>query len=514
MEKRYVIGVDLGTTTIKAVFVDAKENRIAATQTEEIFTVGAETPDFIEFDANDWETHTKSVLARGFAAGIDPEEVAGICFLDFTVMAFLVDKQGEPLNHPVHYNDFRHLKESEELAERIGEICIARNGNYMGMYNGLAKQYWWKKNRPEIYARAKYFVTGVVWMGYKLTGKWAQNRTSAGFFGQYNAYTREWDTEILDMIGMSPDKFPPLIDAWEVLGEVTESAAREWGLAPGTKVFGGTDDASPVALTTGAIREGQCFISSGSGANVVVNTAKPLSHPTALTYPHCIPGLFMTIGVLSSTGLSYKWLRNQLGLAEETLAHLTGEDAYTYLNRQAEMSPPGSNGVIFLPYLDGDYTPNNDPNARGCFIGIGTATKRSDIIRAVMEGVGFSFLSCIMMIRDLGGDLNDLVITGGITKSTLWLQIISDITGLSISLPEEPEGAPLGSALLAAVGCGFYESYEDAVKRVVKINQNAILPNQENHMLYQDIFNVYQSLYPNLKDTFAELADIKNKYNQ
>ena len=509
-----MIGVDLGTTTIKAVFVDARNSRIATTQTEEIFPSKSDNPDFIEYKAEDWVTSTKKVLARGFKTGIDPEEVAGICFLDFTVMAFMVDEKGLPLNNPVHYNDFRHLKEADELVEMVGELCVGHNGNYMGMYNGLAKQYWWKKNKPEIVEKAKYFATGVVWIGYMLTGKWGQSRSSAGFYGQYNAYTGQWDNEILELAGMPVEKFPPLIDAWDVLGEVTEEAAKEWGLAAGTKVFGGMDDASPVALTSGAIKDGQCFISAGSGANVVVNTSKPLSHPTALTYPHCIPELFMTITVLSSTGLSYKWVRDQLGGMEEALSRLTGNDSYTYLNQQAELSPPGSNAVIFLPYLDGDYTPNNDPNAKGCFIGIGTSTKRSDIFRSVLEGVGYSFLSSIILIRELGGTLNELVITGGITKSRLWLQIISDITGLSISLPDEPEGAPLGSALVAAVGCGLYKNYEEAVKKVVNINKNAVLPNHENHQLYQELFKVYQSLYPQLKGAFAQLADIKNKYNQ
>lgn len=512
MEKRYVIGIDIGTTTIKAVFVDAKQNRIATTQIEEVFPVAAEKKEYIEYDAQVWKDSVKKILARGFAEGIQPQEVAGICLLDFTVMAFLVDAQGNPLHNPVHYNDMRHLCVLGELEKKVGELCVARNGNYISMYNGLGKQYWWKKFRPDIYDRAAYFTTASAWMNYLLTGVRMMNRPTAGFYGQYNALTREWDEEIIRRIGMDPQKFPPLMDAWEQVGAVTKEAAEEWGLAEGTLVFGGMDDASPVALTCGTIHNGDCYISGGSAANVVIISDKMLSHPTAMNYPHCIPGLNMTATVLSSTGLSYKWVRNALGSCEKALAQVTGEDAYDILNREATQAPVGSHGLIFLPYLDGDYTPNNDPNARGCYVGLNTTTNKADMVRAVLEGVGFSFLSSLEMIRALGGAPQKLVISGGIVKSSLWMQIVADITGMSVSIPNEEEGAPLGSALVAGIGCGLFRDYEDAVDRIVEIERDKYVPNPEAHERYLALFQVYNGLYAKLKESFAAQAEYREKY--
>lgn len=512
MEKRYVIGIDVGTTTIKAVFVDSKENKIATTQITEIFPVPGEKKEYIEFDAYDWVRCIKKILNKGFETGIRPEEVAGINIEDFTVVAFLVDKDGKPLHHPVHYNDMRHLCVLDEVEEKVGKLCVERNANYISMYNGLPKQYWWFKYRKDVYDHAAYFMSGATWINYLLTGKWAMNRPTAGFYGQYNAQTGEWDAEILEKLGMDIAKFPPLVNAWDVVGEVTEEAAEEFCLVPGIKVFGGMDDASPVALTCGALEDGDCFVSAGSAANVVILSSNILSHPTALSYPHCTPGLFMSDAVLTSTGLSYKWVRNHLGQYEQITAELSGDDVYDILSREAATSPPGANGVIFLPYLDGDYTPNNDPNARGCFVGLSTTSTKADMVRAVLEGVGFSIMSSLKMIRELGGNPKGLAISGGVSKSPFWMQVIADITGLNVSIPNEAEGAPLGSALIAGVGCGLFKDYRDAVERVVVIDRDKYIANSKNHELYSDLFKIYDGLYSHLSEPFDELAKYREKY--
>ena len=312
MEKKYVIGVDVGSSTVKAVFVDAAAGRVAATETVEIFPLKTADRDVIEYDPEDWKRCVKDVLSRGFQRDIGKEEVAGICFDDFTVMAFPVAEDGTPLANPVHYNDMRHLPLLGEVEEKAGALCVERNANYIGMYNGLVKQYWWKVNAPEIYGRTAYLVTAVSWINFLLTGSWRMSRSIAGFYGQYNAYEREWDKDILSALDFDPGRFPPLADAGEAIGTVTKEAAQEWGLAEGTLVFAGMDDASPVALTCGSIEDGDCYVSAGSGANVAIVSEKVLSHPTAMSYPHCIPGLNTAVAVLTCTGLSYKWVRMPL----------------------------------------------------------------------------------------------------------------------------------------------------------------------------------------------------------
>jgi len=513
MQKKILVGIDLGTSTLKAVFLDASLSKIVTTQVEEIAPVRADNPEYIEYDPMDWWNGTIRLLKRGFDNGVNPDEIAGLCFGGWTVTALFVDKDGNPVTRAIHYNDMRHLPAMEELEELIGKECVEKNGNYMGIYNGFGKQYWWKKYRPEVFAKAAYVMTEAAWMTYKLTGVFGWNRTEAAFYAPYNAKTRQWDDEMLQKVDFPISMFPRLYDSWEIVGRVTEEAARLTGLAAGIPVVAGVDDAAPVALTTGVITAGQAFVSVGSGANIAANTNGPVSHPTILTYPHCVPGLYMAITVLSSTGLSNKWMRNNLCQAELAVASITGEDPYNYMGKAAEKSKPGAGGVIFLPYLDGDYTPNNDPNARACFVGISTSSTKADLLRATLEGVAFSLMDNIELIRELGGNLDEIVLAGGIAKSMLWLQIIADVTGCVISLPEETEGAAFGSALVAGYGVGLYANIETAIQQTVKIRRGVCVPDPKNHALYTEMYAVYKGLYPALKQTFARLGELREKQN-
>jgi xylulokinase len=513
MAKKILVGIDLGTSTLKAVFLDASLHKIVTTQIEEIAPTQAKSIEYIEYDPFDWWNGTLRLLKRGFENGVKPEDIAGISFGGWTVGALFVDEKGMPVTRSIHYNDMRHLAAMEELEQLIGKECVEKSGNYMGIYNGFGKQYWWKKYRPEVFAKAAYVMTEASWMTYKLTGVFAWNRTQAAFFAPYNAHTRQWDDEMLQKVDFPRSMFPKLYDAWEIVGGVTEEAARLTGLAAGTPVVAGVDDAAPVALTTGVITAGQAFISVGSGANIAANTDGPVSHPTILTYPHCVPGLYMAITVLSSTGLSNKWMRNNLCQAESAVAAITGEDPYDYMGKAAEKSKPGSSGVIFLPYLDGDYTPNNDPIARACFVGISTSNTKGDLLRATLEGVAFSILDNIELIRELGGNLDEIVLAGGIAKSKLWLQIIADVTGCVISLPEETEGAAFGGALVAGIGTGIYKDAESAIQQTVKIRRDVCKPDAKNHALYMEMYAIYKDLYPALKGTFARLGELREKQN-
>lgn len=514
MIKKYLIGVDIGTSTVKAVFLDAHSGKIVATQTEEIAFAKAENPDWLEQDAADWWLIVRRILKHGLLSGqIDPAAVAGISFGGWTVMALMVDARGEPLHHPVHYSDMRHLDEVEELRQKIGDICVARNGNLIGMYNGTAKQLWWKNKRPDLYCRVRHFVTEVSWINWKLTGVWGWNRSEAGFFSQYNTHAREWDLEILDKVGFPSSFFPRLYDAWEQIGTVTEEAAGETGLAAGTPVFAGADDAAPVAITTGSIENGQCFLSIGSAGNICANTASVVSHPTCIFYPHCVPALNLVCTVISSLGASYKWMRSIMIGNGGHSESLSGDELYENMNREAQTSRPGAGGVIFLPYLEGDYTPHNDVQARGVFIGMDINTTRGDLLRAVMEGTAMAVLSNLELIEILGKiALKEIIVTGGPTKSQLWMQIIADITDCTVSLPEESEGAAFGNAIIAGVGAGLFADFNDAVTRMVRIERHVYTPNPVNRKLYDAMYGVFSGLYATLAGTYASMAEIRSMH--
>jgi xylulokinase len=509
MGKNILIGIDIGTTTIKAVFLDTDGEKILGTELEEITQI-RKRPDWAEYDAAVWWDSVKMVLSRGITSlKIDPGSVAGICCGGFTVAGFMVDREGNPLNNPTHYTDMRHLGEVEDLKEKIGKKAVEINNNAMGPYNTLPKQVWFRNHEPELFRKAKYFMTEAGWIVYKLTGEWSCNRSEAGFCAQYDYKTGQWSEEILDAVGIPVDMFPPLFDAWEKVGEVTVKASEETKLAQGTPVFAGTDDAGPAAVTTGVIREGQCCLSLGSGCNIGSNISKPLFHPTCLFYPHCIPGLYMFISVMVSVGINYKWVRDTVARTELSMASLLDEDPYALMEKEAAGSRPGSGGVLMLPYLEGEYTPIDDSNARAVFAGISSSTSRGDIMRSVMEGTAMSLLHNIVTIEELGGNLKELMVTGGPVRSRTWMQIVADVTGRPVSIPEESDGAPFGNAIVAGFGAGIFPDYETAVKKMVRVKRNAFVPNKENSARYREIFDVYLKLYPALKEIFGDLSAIR-----
>jgi xylulokinase len=304
-----------------------------------------------------------------------------------------------------------------------------------------------------------------------------------------------------------------LYDAWEQIGTVTVEAAGETGLAAGTPVFAGADDATPVAITTGSIKNGQCFLSIGSAGNICANTVGVVSHPTCIFYPHCVPQLNLVCTVISSMGASYKWMRSILFGDGGHSESLSGDERYERMNREAQTSRPGAGGIIFLPYLEGDYTPHNDVQARGVFIGMDINTTQGDMLRAVMEGTAMAVLSNLQLIEKLGEvALTEIIVTGGPTKSNLWMQTIADITACSISLPEESEGAPFGNAIIAGVGAGLFASFDDAVTKMVHIDRHVYTPNPANRKMYDAMYGVFSSLYANLAATYASMAEIKQLY--
>ena len=285
---------------------------------------------------------------------------------------------------------------------------------------------------------------------------WSWNRTEAAFYAPYNARTREWDDDLLKKAGFPRNLYPKLYDAWEIVGGVTDEAAasnRVHRLVP--RWWRALMMLPRWRLPRASSSPGNALFLSGQAPILPPTPEKPISHPTILLIRIAYRVLTMAITVLSSTGLSNKWMRNNLCQAEAAVASITGDDPYLYMGKAAETSKPGSSGVIFLPYLDGDYTPNNDPNARGCFVGMGTATTKADLLRAMLEGVAFSILDNINLIRELGGNLDEIVLAGGIAKSKLWLQIIADVTNCTISLPEETEGTAFGERCWLVLGLEF-----------------------------------------------------------
>jgi len=319
-----------------------------------------------------------------------------------------------------------------------------------------------------------------------------------------------WSREVLEAIGFDPALLPPVVAADAVAGTTTAEVASQTGLPAGTPVAGGGADNACGAVGNGVVRPGLALVSIGTSGVVLAHASTPQVDtsgpvPRVHTFNHAVPHAWYLMGVTQAAGLSLRWVRDNIGLPERALEPWTGLDAYELLMKEAERVPAGSDGLIFLPYLQGERTPHLDAYARGGWIGLTASHDRRHLVRAVLEGVAFSLKDCFAIIREQGLQLTQMRATGGGAKSPLWRQIIADVLGVELVTTNATEGPAFGAALLAGVASGVYASIEQACDATVQVVERTE-PRPEMERVYAEAYATYQALYPALKPIISRPA--------
>lgn len=320
---------------------------------------------------------------------------------------------------------------------------------------------------------------------------------------------RCWSDEVLSKLGIEKQWLADLYESQEVSGHVSREAAEATGLKAGTPVVGGGGDQAAGAVGNGIVKPGVVSSTIGTSGVVFAYLDKIRIDPLGRlqTFCHAVPNTWHVMGVTQAAGFSLKWFRDNLCRDEMNVADLMDTDPYVLMDKEAEKVNPGSNGLIYLPYLIGERTPHLDSDARGVFFGLSTVHKKSDMIRSVMEGVTFSLKDCLNIIADLGVEISEVRASGGGGKSRLWKQMQADVFGLPITTTNSSEGPALGVALLAGVGTGVYKDVAEACDVAIKpveVQQ----PNTANTEVYSKFYKLYCQLYKSLKQDFKELAQI------
>jgi xylulokinase len=324
--------------------------------------------------------------------------------------------------------------------------------------------------------------------------------------------TGGWSEELLKAFAFPVEKLPPIHQAEKVIGEVTAEAASETGLRAGTPVLAGTVDTAAAALGVGSAKIGQCFVSMGTGLNLCLCAREPLADPAFICFPHAVPGTWLIDAVMTSTGASLKWVRNQLGGPEGLSAAQLGLDPYDLLTLEAAKSKPGSGGLIFLPYVMGELAPIYDAEARGVFFGISSETTKGDMVRSVLEGTAMGVRQNLDGIEATGNPVTELRVVGGATRSALWNQIHADILGKPMGVPVLSEGAALGDAILAGYGVGIYPDIRESADRIGTLGE-VYRPRQETQECYHDLRAIYAQLYPALKGIYRQASGFRARYS-
>jgi xylulokinase len=496
---KYALGIDVGTGGSRALLIDAGGSIVASATTEHV-PFASPRMGWAEQDPQDWwSASASSIRSVLHSAGISGADVAAVGLAGQMHGAVLLDEQDAVLRPALIWCDQRTEAQCEWLNEHVGrERLLAFTSNPALTNFTLTKLLWVRDREPQLWARFRRFLLPKDYVRFRLTGEHAMDVAEASGTLMLDVKRRRWSLELLEEIGLPSSCLPRLFESPENCALVSVAGAAATGLVAGTPVVAGAGDQAAGAVGMGIVRPGTVSATIGTSGVVFAATDRPATDQFGRlhTFCHAVPNTWHVMGVTQAAGLSLRWVRDNLQC-----------ESYDEMMQRAGKSPPGANGLIWLPYLMGERTPHLDPNARGALIGINASHTTSDVIRAVLEGVAFSLRDSFALIQNLGLPVNEVRLGGGGARSPLWRQIQADIYGHDVHTVQTEEGAAYGAALLAGVGARFWNSVEEACDSVVRVVETvAVQPTIAQKM--QSIYSVYADAYPALKPLFRQLHEL------
>jgi xylulokinase len=422
----------------------------------------------------------------------------------------LLDKSRAVIRRALIWCDQRSQAQCDWITEKVGAdqlIQYVSNPALTGF--SAPKILWVRDNEPQFYERAAHFLLPKDFVRFRLTGEFATDVSDASGTLLFDVTHRRWSKEMLSALGIDSKLLPKAFESPEITGEVTPEAAVLTGLSAGTPVVGGGGDQAASAVGNGIVLPGLTSATLGTSGVIFTYTAAPKLDPRGRihTFCHAVPGKWHVMGVTQGAGLSLRWFRDNFGHAESWYARLADVDPYDLIIREAEKVHPGSDGLLWLPYLMGERTPHLDSQARGMWFGLTASHARAHLIRSILEGVAFSLRDSIEIFKELGIPVEQIRASGGGSRSFLWRQIQADIYGKEVVTLRTSEGSALGAALLAGVGARIYSSVEESAQEAIQVKE-AMAPKPENVAAYEQFYQVYRRLYPAVQELSHTLAKL------
>lgn len=509
--ENYLLGMDCGTTNIKAIIL-AEDGTVVAegSRPSRFLSPGINMQ---EQDANEWWENTVSIFRELTSkAGYDVvKRIRGISISSHTVTMLPVDKDGKPLRNAMTYQDNRSAAELHYIVDTIG---FDRFVKIVGGQPAVAflpnKLLWFKKNEPELFEKTAYFLQASSYINFKLTGKMTTDIDQASRTQCLDISTMEWSKEIGDVIGINLDEVlpkPRLVN--EIIGFVTDEAAEATGLISGIPVIAGCSDAMASMHATGMSRLGEAGESSGTTSLVFVGSdVKSAPDIPVVTKPCSIESMpWIFDAPIQTSGAALKWFIETMAAEERAYAEAHNKNIYTYLNELALESKPGSGGLFFFPYLLGERAPLWNEYARGMFIGMGMDMKRSDLVRSVFEGTAYALRHVMETVKAAGAQAKVLRICGGGAKSRTWSQIKASMLKMPVYLLDEKSGdVPVGDALIVGHKVGVFPDLTKATENIIKVNE-IIQPVDEWVQAYDKLYPYYVEMYQHLDDDLRRLKN-------
>lgn len=504
----YMMGIDVGTTGTRAVIV-RPDGHVVSAATSAHEPMRMPKPGWAEQDpGNWWQAALAAVRSTLQQAGLQGADIAAVGLSGQMHGVALLDKANAVLRPAIIWCDQRSQAQCDWITSKVGRsrlIQLVSNPALTGF--SAPKLLWIRDHQPEIYERAAHFLLPKDFVRFKLTGQFATDVSDASGTLLFDVAHRRWSNEILESLQIERDLLPRVHESPEVTGEISSETALLSGLRSGTPVVAGAGDQAASAVGNGIVSPGLTSATLGTSGVIFAYTGSPKLDPGGRihTFCHAVPGKWHVMGVTQGAGLSLRWFREQLGESESWYARQVDADPYEIIIEEARKVPPGSDGLLFLPYLMGERTPHLDAEARGMWFGLTASHTRGHLIRAILEGVAFSLRDSLEIFKDMEIPVNQIRASGGGSRSSLWRQIQADIYGKDLVTLFESEGSAFGAALLAGVGGGIYRSVAEAAEQAIQIRER-VAPNPENARLYDQLYPVYQGLYPAVRNLAHQLA--------
>ena len=498
MSGRFLLGIDIGTSSCKIAVFD-REGNVQA-ECSEKYNVYFLQDGWAEQNPDEWWAAVCKGLKTLFEEkGIHPEEIIGIGIAGQSWSAIPVDRNGHPLAKNPIWLDVRAASICETLSKKIGtERIFALCGNPLKPQYTTGKICWFKQNLFEVYRSAAKFLQSNSFIGFKLTGAMSQDLSQCYGLHCFDIRKGCWDVSMCKDFGIDPELLPEIVLCHQIIGQVTTEASIQTGLLTGTPVVAGGLDAACGTLGAGVIHEGQTQEQGGQAGGMSICLSEVHADSRLILSNHVVPDRWLLQGGTTGGGGAINWFAHEFGYMDQTLNKKDEQKIFERLSELAAKAEPGSNGVIFLPYMAGERSPIWDEKACGVLYGLSYKAKQGDLVRAVMEGAAYSINHNLRIAADAGAVVGKLRAMGGAANSLIWTQIKSDVTGCEIEVPASDSATALGAAILAGVGTGFYESFESAVDSTVKIKRSHY-PDQRNHRKYSKEYQKYLRLYEDLK---------------
>jgi xylulokinase len=511
MAMNYLLGVDLGTSSTKSALYTV-DGKLVAESTLEV-PVYYPSPGVVEQDNDDfYKTAARTVKECIQESGIDPKQIAAIAFDSQMAGIGTVDENFNPASRFDSWLDMRCQPQIEYMDENYGDLITRLTGCPPTCDHG-PKILWWKEEKPEVYQRIVKFVTPAGYVAGKMAGLSAEDAfmdyTFIHFSGLSDAQQGTWSDELCSQLGVDQNKLPKIVEPWHVVGEVTDSVAKDFGLAAGTLIAAGCGDTAANALGGGIVQAGMVFDVAGTAAVFAGCTDRyvaDVENRALLTMRSVIPGLWNPLAYIGGGGIALRWFRDNFFNTWRGDQQELPSDLYEEMIAEAIKVKPGAEGLFFSPHLGGRICPAT-PEMRGAWLGFSWGHTQAHFARAVLESVAFEYAYYLSILEDLIPDIElfEARVIGGGARSPDWNQIKADVLGVPYQPLHGNEFGSWGSAMIAGKAAGIIDDLSITAQEKAIPAGKALQPDTENHVIYQPLVEKYIQLQTVLRDTFVEL---------